>query len=293
MILKVSRNDLDTEKYNTCISNSLQCNVFGYSWYLDIVSDSWSVLVLNNYEAVMPIPIRKKYGIHYVYPPFWLLNLGVYSSDENIDVSIFISFLFQKFLFVELKMNSENNLQKIGSNKVKKQIQYLSLKNSYSSILSNFKKDRQKDIRKAQKEDFIEKWDDAPENLIELFKNNVGKRTTNIKSRDYGVLLKLINKSIAKKKGELLSIYNKNDQLVASAFFLKNKGEITILVSSTDFNNRNNGVNTYLIDRAIFKYQPHYETFNFGGSSIKSIANYFKSFNATTKNYFLLKKKLL
>ena len=101
---------------------------------------------------------------------------------------------------------------------------------------------------------------------------------------------KLIQKCVEKDQGEILSIYEK-DQLVASAFFLKHQNTVTILCSSTDFNNRNNGANTYLIDTAIQKYQTDFEIFNFGGSSISSIATYFFSFGARNVVYPFLKQK--
>ena len=87
-------------------------------------------------------------------------------------------------------------------------------------------------------------------------------------------LEQLINSCIEKKKGELLSIYEK-DQLVDSAFFLKHQKTVTILCSSTDFSNRNHGANTFLIDLAIQKFKGEFDVFNFGGSSLESIAKYF------------------
>ena len=46
MIKYVKRNELDIEKYNACVENSLQSRVYGFSWYLDIVADHWDALVL-------------------------------------------------------------------------------------------------------------------------------------------------------------------------------------------------------------------------------------------------------
>ena len=59
MIQFVKRNQLDEDKYNACISTSLQSRVYAYSWYLDIVADNWSVLVLDDYQAVMPLPWKR------------------------------------------------------------------------------------------------------------------------------------------------------------------------------------------------------------------------------------------
>jgi hypothetical protein len=247
------------------------------------------VLVLDDYKAVMPVPWRRKFGLKYVYPPFWTLELGVFSLDENIDNQSFFDTLFHKFKFVESRLNTDNSKLKSVSFLIAKQMQILEITNDYESVLESYRKDRKKDLRKATKADLNEKWNDNPNNLIQLFKNNVGKRTPFIVEKDYAILKELLLSCIDKRVGEVLSIYNKENKLVASGFFLNHKNTVTILVSSTDFKNRNNGENTFLIDRAIFKYIKNHNYFHFGGSSMESIAKYFLSFGSETRNYNQIK----
>jgi len=292
MINYIKRSEIDDDKYNLCIDKSFQSKIFAFSWYLDIVVDEWDALVIRDYEAVMPIPWRKKYGIKYVYPPFWILELGIFSLTKNEIVDDFLKQLFSKYKFVELRMNSFN---KILNRKYiqKNQFQTISLGNEYKNLFKNYRKDRKKDLNKAKRFNLIEKWNDNPENLIHLFRKNVGKRTHNILEKDYQKLYAIIDSCVNKSFGEVLSIYDESEKLVASGFFLKHNKEITILISSTDFENRNNGANTFLIDRAICKYQKKYNCFNFGGSSMKSIANYFLSFGAENQQYDSIKRRLL
>ena len=288
----IHREHLDEEKYNQCIDTSLQSKIYAFSWYLDIVCNTWDVLVLNDYEAVMPIPWRKKYGIKYVYPPFWVLQLGVF-SNEVIDENEFLTPLFNTFKFVELRMNTYNNFELYPEFLQLKQCQKLVFNTTYSSTLSHYRKDRKKDLQKAAAADLIEKWNDHPSNLIQLFKNNIGKRTPNIKETDYENLEKLMAICIGKKIGEILSVYDKENKLVASVFLLKHKNSITKLISSTNLKDRKNGANTFLIDRVIFKYHKDFSVFNFGGSSIKSVASFSKSFGAETEKYHQLKMNKL
>ena len=86
----IHREHLDEEKYNQCIDTSIQSKIYAFSWYLDTVCDQWAVLVLNDYEAVMPVPWRKKYGFKYVHQPLWVLQLGIFSRIESINEQEFI-----------------------------------------------------------------------------------------------------------------------------------------------------------------------------------------------------------
>lgn len=293
MIQRITRDNLDVQKYDACIANSIQSRIFAYSWYLDIVADNWDVLVLGNYEAVMPLPWKRKYFIKYVYPPFWLLELGVFSLNLKVDINSFIEKLHNEFRFVELRMNTENMASSQFINQQKKQMQSLSLKDLYENIFSKYNRNRKRDLKKAQQNKLIEQWDMMPERLVSLFKNNVGKRVKNIKEKEYNTLLRLLQVCAEKDVGEMISIFDEKRKLVASAFFLKHKDKVTELVCSTDFNNRNNGANTYFNDRAIYRYQKNFNVFCFGGSSMTTIANYYKSFGAETSNYCLLKKRFL
>ncbi len=289
MIRYLTRNELDIVKYDHCIDNAVNTLIYAYSWFLDIVCDDWVVLVYKDYEAVMPLPKRKKYFIDYVYTPFWVIQLGVFSVSEEVQTTDFLNEVFKHFRFVELRMNTQNLINELSITKIEKQLQFLSLKDDYETTFSNYRKDRKKDLQKAEKSDLFERWNDNPENLVKLFKKNVGRRARNIKEKDYVVLLNLLSKCIEKKVGNVLSIYDKNNQLVASGFFLRHKKTMIKLISSTDFKNRKNGANTFLIDRVICKFQKNYNVFDFGGSSIKSIANYSKSFGAETEKYYLIK----
>jgi hypothetical protein len=289
MINYIKRKDLDIVKYDDCIENSIQSRIYGFSWYLDIVADNWDVLVLDDYKAVMPIPWKKKYGIKYVYPPFWLLELGVFSLKDSIDYKAFFKVLLGEFKLIELRLNTKSSIEASESFFIEKQMQTLSIKEDYEIIFNGYRKDRKKDLRKSKKIDLLENWNDNPKQLVQLFRANVGKRTPYIVDKDYKVLSELMKICIEKKVGELLSIYNSESKLVASGFFLKHKKEVTILVSSTDFENRKDGENTFLIDRAIYKYKKAFGTFNFGGSSMPQIASYFLSFGATTEEYQQIK----
>jgi len=293
MIQLLKRGELNEKKYNLCVSNSFESRIFAYSWYLDIVTDAWEVLVCNDYQAVMPLPIRIKYGIKYVYPPFWLIELGIFTTDKSIQQEEFLKELFKRFTFVETRLNFDNVFSGNQNKRLKKEMQVLSLSNGYENIAANYNRNRKRELRKAEEFGLLEKWDDLPESLINLYKRNVGERVPEIKDKDYHNLLKIMRSCIKRNVGELLTIYDDKNNLVGATFFLIHKNTVTNLVSTTDFNNRNNGVNTFFNDRAIFKFQKNFEWFHFGGSSMKGIADYYKSFGAKTKNYFLLKKRLL
>ncbi len=287
MITYYERTELDIEKYDGCIGNAVQYNVFGFSWYLDIVCEQWGAYVLNDYDAVMPIPWRKKLFIKYVYPPLWVIQLGIYSKEIE-DENEFLIEVFDDFRYVELRMNKENSFSMLNEFQQERQVQVLSLNQDYETIKNGYNRNRKRELKKSLNADLTEHWGGNPSEFISLFRDNVGKRVYKINESDYQNLRILMQVCIEKRVGELLTIYDREDRLVSGAFLLKQKNRVTELVCSSDFSNRKNGANTFMNDRAIFKYQKNFDVFDFGGSSMNNIAKYYRSFGARDENYIHL-----
>lgn len=282
MIIFLEREQIDVNAYDTCVTNSIHFEIYALSWYLDITTNnSWCVLVLDNYKAVMPLPYRKKIGIRYVYQPFWSLQLGVFSS-KKIDISIFIKEIEKHFSYAELRLNPGNSEFKLHSDFENKTKQVLKVSRHFS--IDQFRKDRKKDLRKAAESNLIFKRTTSSVNLIKLYKESIGNRIQKLSASDYINLENLICACLSKEKGAIFEVYA-DKEVVATAFILLYENKATILASATDLQNRSNGANTFLLTQIIHYYKNQILEFDFGGSSIPSIASYFKSFGAETINY--------
>ena len=154
MIQYLKNNEIDIEKYDNCIKSSLNSRIYAFSWYLNIVADNWDVLVLNDYEAVMPLPWRSKYFIKYIYPPAWTQQLGVFSSFkiEAYLVNQFINAIPKKFKKITVQFNAEND---VSSFKTEKRTNYiLKLDKPFEEIYKGFNKNRKRDLKKAETEKY-------------------------------------------------------------------------------------------------------------------------------------------
>ena len=57
-----------------------------YSWYLDIVHPGWEALVDDDYQAVMPLTGGKKFGVNYLFQPYFVqqAKIGRASCRERV-----------------------------------------------------------------------------------------------------------------------------------------------------------------------------------------------------------------
>ena len=90
-ILHLRHNEIDRTRWDATIAQSLCDLPYAYSWYLDVVCPMWEALATEDYAYVMPLPLKKKWGISYLIHPIWVQQLGVFSAQE-VTSEIFESF---------------------------------------------------------------------------------------------------------------------------------------------------------------------------------------------------------
>ena len=82
MIQYLEHNQIDKKKWDATIE---ECgNIYAYSWYLDVVHPQWEALVEGDYDTVMPLTGGEKFGVHYLFQPYFVLfSYLLYSNIRN------------------------------------------------------------------------------------------------------------------------------------------------------------------------------------------------------------------
>lgn len=285
MITYVKRTTLNVTKYNTCIENAIQSKIYAFSWYLDIVADNWDVLVWNDYEAVMPLPWKKKYGLKYIIQPYFCQQLGVFSIDEITLViqDKFIKSIPKSFVKIDLNFNAHNLDQK--NNRHKKLNYLLNLDKSYNELFKNFSKGRKHAVKSAYKNNLSTK----AITIAELIKITDEFYPDLNYSKD--TLRALTNYVLKNNKGFIHGVF-KDEHLLGGSLFLKSNERIVYLFSSYKKEARKLQALSFSIISVIEKYQNTKMVFDFEGGNIPSIGSFFKSFGASPEHFFCLSKKL-
>ena len=290
MIFYINRKDLNVEKYDACIKNALNSRIYAFSWYLDIVADHWDTLILNDYEAVMPLPWRQKYLIKYIYPPVWTQQLGVFAVHEISEILVkdFLNAIPKKFRKITIQFNSGNHLS--GENVTEKVNYILPLDKSYDELFKNFRKDRRDRIKQNLEKNNL--FDDQFEinKLITIFKKNY-KNKIELSENDYLKLEMLVKKmNIVEDVSVKIILDKEKDFVKAGAIFVISKKRIVYLFSSqTDEGRKQNSLNA-IINKVIKDNANSDKLLDFEGSIIPNLADFFKSFWAKKESYFWYQK---
>lgn len=289
MIKKIKRSALDLEKYTACLQHSINYRVYAEYWYLDTLTNSqWDCLVLNDYEAIMPLPYQKKLGFKIIAQPLYCQQLGIFYTNQ-VTSDQFNAFLkqFSKNIVRGYHFNEENRgfFKDNTSTKIN---QILDLNLDYSVYRTTIRKNRKQELNKGLPLHHRIIQSDSDLYFLELLQNEYKslQKQLNLKQ-----LIPLIKAVQAEKIGITITIFMKNEA-VASSFYIKSGNRLIQLCNSKKLNSLYN-YNTYIVDYMIQMYQNQNMILDFEGSSLKGVNNFNASFRATTKEIPIYKSKFL
>ncbi|SNR45809.1 hypothetical protein SAMN06265371_103210 [Lutibacter agarilyticus] len=284
MIHYLKRNQLDIQKYDACVQSAINSRIYAYSWYLDSVADNWDALILNDYEAVMPLPWRQKYFIKYIYPPAWTQQLGVFSAIKTSEdlVLKFIKAIPRKFKKVTIQFNSENKFQ--HKNLTERVNYILSLNKPYEEIYKGFNKNRKRVLKKTLKLNSIVDEEISSEEFLDFYLNTQ-------KNYQLGQDQITIIKNLLNSNNERVCIWGirESKKLIAGLVWLKEINRITYLLPIATIKAKEKGLPTLLISTLIGQYQNKDLVLDFEGSMIEGVAEFYKSFGRTKEKYIVVK----
>ena len=292
----IEHKEINFRKWDECIRNSIQGNLYANSWYLDIISENWDALVLNDYEAVMPLTQQKKYGIQYLIQPFFAQQLGVYSS-RNLNpelVTAFLNAIPSKFKYININLNKFNSVTDIKFDVKRNHNFELDLIYPYEQIAKKYSENTRRNISKAKKEGLqMHSNTCSVKELMHLIKNNVAGKVENLPSQKYNDIQKIISLSIQQSSGEIISVYNANNSILAAVFFIYSHNKAIYLFAASNEEGKEKRAMFFLVDEFIKKYAERNITLDFEGSNIEGLARFYRSFGANDCEYLTVKKNNL
>ena len=282
MINFVTYENIDFDKWDNCISNCFNSNIYVQSWYLNIVCEKWHALILNDYEAVMPLYERIKWGVPTIRQPLYCQQLGVFSINTNIDVLKFVESIPKKYRYININLNRHNNYSFFKEKKVN---HILFLDEDKSRIQNNYSNSTIKNINKALEKGFaISSLVDSSIKFCE-HKAKLGKSYMN--KRLLVAQEKIIDHCLKNRMGKIFSVSYQNKNC-CSIFIMIHNNRLILQSSYTNEIGKKNGAFFLLLDHIIKLEEYNNFTLDFEGSVLKGVAKRNIGFGAKETFYLTL-----
>ena len=285
-ITYLQRRNVHDEKWNACISSSANGLIYAYSFYLDAMTDNWDALVLGDYEAVMPLPWRKKWSIFYLYYPFLTAQLGVFGSNLNAEIfGAFLNAVPKKFKLWDLSFNQQNLFPVDGYPLYERSNFVLPLNKPYDDLYKAYRENIRRNVKKSLGYGSRVKTDVFIDEIIALAKLQAQKNT----EKDFENFSKLF--AFLKEKGmaKTYGVLSQKNELLASAVFLFSHNRAYYILVGNHPNGRTLGASHALIDAFIKDHAGQDLLLDFEGSDVRNLQFFYSSFGAEEEKYAAIK----
>lgn len=274
MLTYLDHKIINRELWDNCINNAPQHLPYGMSWFLDAAAENWGGLVLNNYEAVMPLCWKRKFGIRYIYQPFFTQQLGVFGKAATKQ---FLDAIPSEFRYIQTNLNYRNRIDECVAEQVNLILDIKSNAHEYYSVHCR------RNIRKANRFNLHIKSCAADE-LIGIFRHTKGKTIAHLKDEHYRRLTSIIHQFQSRNMCEVNGIYDQNNHLLGGAVMVNYKDRSIFFFSALTDTGKEMAGMYYLIHT--FIAQSEGRTLDFEGSNNTNLARFYRGFGASEQNYF-------
>ena len=286
MIHFLEHKTIDRTKWDALIA---ECgNIYAYSWYLDIVHPGWEALVEDDYQSVMPLTGGKKFGVNYLFQPYFVQQLGVFSKSPMTaeTTEAFVKAIPSKYRFAEIRLNEGNAFADGAQGVEYHRNVLLDLNQEYDTIRAHYHQNTKRNLAKAESCNLQLVTTVIPYHVVALFRDNRGALLNKWGDAEYDVLTTLAQVAQNRHTAFILGVSEKGvGQLLCAAIFMKTKNRITFLFSGLTEEGKQRQAMTWLLDQVIQQYAHQPITFDFEGSDDDNLARFYLGFGGEEVKY--------
>lgn len=286
MIHFLEHKTIDRTKWDALIA---ECgNIYAYSWYLDIVHPCWEALVEDDYQSVMPLTGGKKFGVNYLFQPYFVQQLGVFSKSPMTaeTTEAFVKAIPSKYRFAEIRLNEGNAFADGAQGVEYHRNVLLDLNQDYDTIRAHYHQNTKRNLAKAESCNLQLVTTVIPYHVVALFRDNRGALLNKWGDAEYDVLTTLAQVAQNRHTAFILGVSEKGvGQLLCAAIFMKTKNRITFLFSGLTEEGKQRQAMTWLLDQVIQQYAHQPITFDFEGSDDDNLARFYLGFGGEEVKY--------
>ena len=272
---------IDKKKWDECVINAINAKPYGLSSWLDAVAPKWEGIIIGDYDAVMPIFIKRVLWIKKIAQPLFTQQLGLFFKQQNDlrHLSDIVKYLKGNFNRGYLQLNETNFHEELNFNSRRNYKLRLSELNTDS-----YSKSHLRNLKKARKSNL---------ELIELdptsFQIGYAKHNPIYRSqikRHRNTFLNLINTTADLGIGRAISVRNSNNTIAAVWFVVYNKTAYYMLPYTSN-EGRELGAMHFLISE-LTSILPEVEILDFEGSELDGVERFILGFDAKLYPYPVL-----
>lgn len=240
-----------TDYYDKCIGSSPNGLACALSWYMNIVSPEWELLVTEDRTSVMPLPVVKKLNRKVLRQPEYAWQLGIFSSGVPSPelVRHFLNSIPEAYRLKKLCLNKYNPLP--GGQARYLNTTELDLIRSYRILSSRYGPSMKENLKTAGNSGLSYISNISVHDML-MFAYRLDRlNRTRLKPKDISLLRLISTNAIRYRVGQVGAAYDVHNNLIATVLFMVFNGRASVLHASASSEGLTTGGIEFIIDRFI------------------------------------------
>jgi hypothetical protein len=285
-------NEIDKQRWDECIDASPHGLIYARSFYLDIICPGWHALSGANYDWVLPVTHKKKWGIAYLYQPPFTQQSGVFAKkDAIVPYQQIIEWLQQHYKFWEVSWNYATDRSILNSSlQINSATNFiLNLKNPYESILSNYSNVLIKNLKRSKGFQHSYKTTEDFNECIDLYRKHYSHRIPHVTPGDYKNFSNICLYALKHKMLVCRQALDNKGECFAAAVLLTDGKRLYNIINVITEAGRKRQANHFLLDAIIREFSGQELLLDFEGSDVPGVKVFYEHFGANNQPFYRIK----
>ncbi|MTB51063.1 hypothetical protein [Lewinella sp. W8] len=290
------RQEIDEARWDAAIGRDAHPLPYGLHWWLDTVAPGgWSAIVLEDYRAVLPLPKADRFipefflmrsagpGGQVQRPPF-TQQLGPFGTFSPAEAGALLRLATQKAKLKGLPLAATISRDQIPDElplRVRTNF-VLPLSSPHETLFRGYGKTLRKQLRKYGPHHLDLA---APALVIDTYQRSLASKT-GLRTRHFAIMAKLIKAALVREQGYCYQLSSPEGDVLAAGFFPEYRGRIINLFAASTARGYEQRGMARLIDAVIQRHQPTASIFDFEGSDLPGVKEFFQSFGPQSETYW-------
>lgn len=280
--------EIDPIRWNKLVQLSNNGYVYAQYEYLNIFANHWMAWVDADYQFAWPMVFNRKWGIQYLYQPYFVAQLGAMHRQGASDLGLTLSALWKqlpkKYLYVDIDLPEDHQPLSALSRGMYRQTMFLTLSQGIESLRSGYHRLASRMIRRSIQARVEVSFGTDIDTDLHFYQSTIGS-SMRTHTEGYERLRKgLIH---AQQVGQLLHLRATVDgQLMGVYFLLHTDQYMHSVAGCASSHGKESGAFYALTDFALEFGTKHSKVFRFEGSDHPGIAAFNSQFGAESVPYW-------
>lgn len=245
--------EIDKNKWNSCVHFANNGNTFGYMWFLNSVSKNWDCLIEEDYQSVLPLIWTPKIlNTKELFVPHWVRSTGIYSVNvlSKKRVGAFLNAIPSGYQNIQMALNEGIMIHDdLGFERKEFQNYHILLNKDYPSLAYDYTKETTNIISEAESRSMNSIGNLKPEVLADFYKKHT--KDTKWVEEKFHALQRIMYNAMHRGLGFSTGVEDKKGNLLAADFFIFSHGKLMSLIGTVSDEGKKSGAHFMLIDRII------------------------------------------